>query len=457
MKVILVNPCLGDLEMISIKRKVPPLSLAYIASLLRKDNIDAEIIDANAYSIDSESDFWTGLKADVFIITTSPIDTWQCPHLDISGIKHIVKRIRQSNPPSRIIINGPHGTTNPEKVIGLLGDVIVVRNEPECTTSRIISLMKNNHPYGHVAGISFMEKRRIISNRGINTFNSFLDDLPAPAYDLLPMDRYEYVLMGKNFSIMEASRGCPHKCSFCLKVMYPSSYKTRKTEHIINEVKELTAVYGVKNIEFMDLEFCVNKRNVKGLCREIIGQGIRFRWAASTRFSSVDRELLEEMRDAGCCLIQYGFESGSRKILDAMNKDIPQGTALRAVRETRRAGIRSLLYVMVGNPGEDDEDIEKTINLLKDLRPNYISVVAAIPYPGTELYRQLCKNNPDYIFENACSEQVKRRIRRIYMSFYLDPRYILRELAAIRSFRDLKIAVSGFLDYLIPLLKKTLD
>src|SRR3989344_6941055 len=119
MKVILVNPCLGDLEMLSIKRKVPPLSLAYIASLLRKDNINAEIIDANAQGIGVKSDFWTGIKADIFIITTAPIDTWQCPHLDISGIRHMVKRIRQSNPSSRIIINGPHGTTNPEKVIGL--------------------------------------------------------------------------------------------------------------------------------------------------------------------------------------------------------------------------------------------------------------------------------------------------------------------------------------------------
>ena len=161
MKAVLINPNLGDLEMLSIKRKVPPLSLAYIASLLRKDDIDAEIIDANAHGIDSKSDFWKGLKADVFVITTSPIDTWQCPHLDISQIRHIVKRIRQGNPSSRIIINGPHGTTDPEKVIGLLGDVIVVRNEPERTTSGILSLMKNDLPYKHVAGISFTEKGRI--------------------------------------------------------------------------------------------------------------------------------------------------------------------------------------------------------------------------------------------------------------------------------------------------------
>ena len=130
MKTILINPYQDFLETGIINRCVPPLDLAYLAALLRKD-CETEIIDANALKIDHKNELWEKIKADVFIITTAPLDRWECPNLKIENIKAIIKAICENNKQSKILVIGPHATHNPEEFTAIGKNITVIQGEPE--------------------------------------------------------------------------------------------------------------------------------------------------------------------------------------------------------------------------------------------------------------------------------------------------------------------------------------
>jgi len=456
MKVTLINPLFDvvtHFEGISMwyNKKVQPLSLLSIASLLREYGNQPEVIDANLKGIRSDSVFWSNLKTDVVVLTTSSLDNWQCPFLDIKPIKNIVERIPEGIP---IILTGAHGTTSPEFILNEIKGVTLVKGEPEWTTLNLIETIKSKKDYSDLKGIAFFKDEQFINNPLPETPS--MDEFRIPAYDLVEMPKYEYELMGDRFSIMETSRGCPYRCNFCLLAMYRKKYETRNFKLVLDEVELLIKEYGVKRIYFYDLEFLLprQEQRAEAFCRAIAERKLNFEWAIQTRVDSVNDRILKIFKKSGCTLIHYGVESGNPTVLERTNKGINVNQIQEAFRLTKKNKIKTLGYFTIGHPTESREQIYETIQFAKKLNPDYASFVVAIPFVGTQIYQK----KGDAVYYPTCSQslteiELESLRKKAIREFYLRPAYIARKLFGIKSFKDFNNLFKGFGHILYPLLK----
>lgn len=454
-KVVLINPAFQKIirqkgMSFHYHKKLQPLCLAYIASLCRTKGIEVQIVDANIEGISSTDKYWKTLQADVFVITTASLDNWQCPFLDLDDIRQIMDRIHSKNP---FITYGPLVTEKPEFVLEKLGQPCIgVRGEPEFTAFEVIRRIYEKKEWKDVEGISYIDTKtkRCVSTKAPAPFP--LSSLPTPAYDLLPMHKYVYEILGDHFCAMEASRGCPFRCTFCLKNMYRNTYSPQEPKRIIEEIKRVQKEYSVRNIFFIDLEFTIHKQNTIALCKEIIDNHIKIRYAIQARVDSVDDELLYWLKKSGCVLIHYGVESGDAEILKATNKKVTCEQIEDAFSRIRKAGIKTVAFFTLGHPAEKREDILKTIEFSKKLNPDYASFVIIIPYPGTAIYT---KQDLSVLYlganKNMSLEELENLRKKAIRDFYVRPRYIWMKILSVRDSEDIKTLWRGFRELFIPL------
>lgn len=397
----------------------PPISLAIAASLLREDGYDVQILDANALRLGPKE---VGEKARAFdrvFITSSPLDRWQCPNIDLEPFLQTLDWLEDP------IVMGAHGTLLSEEILRLTKARIVIRGEPEFT---VLDICKGK-PLSMIEGITYVEDGRIYTTK--DRSNPDLDKMPAPSYGSLPLDRYHYEMMGDHFMLFEASRGCPYRCTYCQKSMTPG-YRKRSFQKVIAKVDDAVKKYGVRNAYFIDLEFTLNRDLVMKLCDHLIKEELPLRWCCQTRLDTIDKELLEEMKKAGCELIHYGVETGSERILKLIDKGISLETIRKGMKLTHDAGIKTACFFMFGFPGETMEDMDETLNFAKELNPTYASFHIWTPYPKTKLFNSYPVGSSE-LFPQAYSKdhkvsELEKRVHRAFMSYYLRPDYIAKRI-----------------------------
>ena len=163
----------------------------------------------------------------------------------------------------------------------------------------------------HIQGIAYLKGNQLVKTP-IRDEPVDLDQLPYPAYHLLKMDQYRYDFMGKNFAILEGSRGCPHGCRFCYLGMYGARFRQKSPDRLVDEVRTITQRFRVKNLYFMDLEFGLNRKYLISLCKNLAALNLGIRWCCQTRVTDVDGEVLEWMKKAGCSPDPFRRGSGKR-------------------------------------------------------------------------------------------------------------------------------------------------
>lgn len=428
MKIFILNPLLFTDELHKIARKRQPLSLAYIASLLRKEH-KIKLLDANALELNLEQTLneIKKFEPDILILTSTPVDRWEVPsheHIKLL-IDNIVQTVNQIDIPY-IILTGAHGTVMPEYILEKTKVDFVVRGEPEIVTLNLIKSLANHNDISKVKGISYStrsfvptqsqktyrnsgqaEKNQIINNPKAERIKN-LDDLPIPAYDLLPMEKYSYTFpdIPKPFSIMITSRGCPFNCSYCLKVMMPEIYITRSPQNVVEEIKYLVNKFSVQGIYFQDWEFLINQKRVIEICDLILQNpeysGLEFKWGCNARAPDINNEIVNKMKKAGCVRINIGFETGSQKILDLAQKNVKLEDFKKAINILKKYNINCGIYSILNLPGETKKTIAETEKFLAD---NKIQTMCApnlpIAYIGTLLYNMLCEQeNKKIIWKN---------------------------------------------------------
>lgn len=283
--------------------------------------------------------------------------------------------------------------------------------------------------------------------------------LPMPAFDLLELDRYYSVIGGSRKLVsMFTSRGCPYKCIFCHRLTMGRRFRARTPEQVLEELQYVAAL-GVREVLFYDDTFSVDMDRAKAICDSIIaakrlGVVEDLKFDIRTRVSNVDEELLDKLKAAGCHRIHYGVEASSDRMLNVLQKGITIAEVCRAFRITRAVGIETLAYFMLGSPTETVEDILRTIQVAKGLKPDYCHFAVLTPYPATPLYSQGLADGlfPDYwarFAEKPVSgweppywpelprQELLCLLDRAYREFYMRPRYIWEELQKTRSLRQL--------------------
>jgi len=445
-KILFINPnynySFSEQKDLPIFNRIwPPLSIANCAALLEKEEFHVKIIDANAEGLSPDQVANRVRGFNKIFITSSPIDRWQCPHLNINPFLEFVKKIRK-NRDKKLYVMGAHGTVRPKEILKITKADAVIIGEPEST---VLDICKGNK----TEGICYEKDGKIIIKE--RKISLDLNTIPVPAFHLLPMKRYFYEILGRNFTLLEGSRGCPFNCIFCLKKMY-GKYRAKSPQNLIKEIFYVINEFGIKSAYFMDLEFTTNKKLVNDVCDFLIQEKFDFDWTCQTRLDSVDLKLLQKMKKAGCKIIHFGVESGSPRILKKINKKIDLKQIERGVKLTRMSGIDTVCFFLFGSPSETTNDMEKTIEFAKKLNSTYASFHVAAPYPGTQFF-EMVKENLSELFPIACTQSysfntLKNMTKKAFFQFYFRPSFIISRLLS-KNIKLLPKELKLFLSYVM--------
>ncbi|MGE0268518.1 MAG: radical SAM protein [Candidatus Omnitrophota bacterium] len=397
----------------------PPLCLANCAAILEQRGHFVRILDAHALRIKPHKLKTHLMGYDKIFITSSSLDRWQCPNINMTAFYETVKVIKEHT--DNFYIMGYHGTVDPVTVLENTGAMAVIRGGPEY----IVDDICQDQELSQITGISYRENGHFKSNPDRGNFE--LTDLPVPAFHLLDIRKYFYEILGKDFVLFELGRGCNFGCKFCNKIMYEPKLRVKTSEQICKEIQVAVEEHGVKTAYFMDLEFLHYKAQVSRMCDFLIEKKYDFKWCCQTRADSVDPEILKKMKAAGCQLIHVGVESGTKKYLDLTNKHISPEKIKEGVRMCKQAGIKTLAFYMFGLKEESDSDRNETFQFAKELNTNFVSFHKVYPYLKSNVYM------PDINF----NKYIDRHIRKTYLKYYLRPAYLLSSnmLTLIRSFK----------------------
>lgn len=453
--IVLVYPPLKKGEVYGPYEKaenvLPPLGLASLAAVVREAGRDVAIVDAvaEALSIDEAARRVRDMSPRFVGITAATVA--------IENAALLASRIKETQPETTILIGGPHVTAVPEKTLGLFESLdAAVIGEGERTLPALLEAIEGGADLGAVEGIAFRRDGSVtLTSR--RPFIDDLDTLPMPAYDLLPDLSRFYRPAAHNFkrlpsSSMITSRGCPGRCVFCDLKVFGHRCRRHSIAYVMRIVHYLTKEFGIRDLRIPDDTFVISKKDVLGFCAEIIREKVDISWSCQARVNYVDRDLLRAMRRAGCWQVDYGIESGSQKILDALKKGITREQALDALRWTKEAGIQAKGYFMLGSPGETLETIQETIRFAREAHLDSFQVSFFTPFPGSPIYGEIARHgvldedwgrmsiwNPVFVPHGMTKSRLVKASQDALRSFYLRPRTIARYFLRIRSIR-------GFLD-----------
>lgn len=429
MKVVLVNP--GHASMVNSRGRIynrvwPPLDLATAAACLIEDGVDVSIIDANAERLSPAAVAARARGADQAFVTSSSLDRWQCPTLDLRPFLSTISALRAEVP--NVYALGSHGTVRPAEILGMTGVTAVVRGEPEATVRDIAT----GASLDRIPGVTRAGPEGPVHHPDRPSLP--MTSLPPPAWHLLPMDRYHYEVLGSNFTLFEMSRGCASSCSFCLLDTYGAGVRRKPLDRMLREIEIAVVQHGVRHAYFIDLEFTVLRRQVMELCLALIDARYPLTWCCQTRLDLVDEELLTLMKRAGCRLIHAGVEAGSDRVLAQTNKDLTLVDVRQGLARIHAAGIETACFFLLGLPGATRQDADDIIRLAIELAPTYPLFHVAVPYPGTVTYDDVsvhsqARFSDDSVFPEAIVgpltlAELKSLTRQAYLRYYLRPSYV---------------------------------
>ena len=443
----------------NISSCMPPFGLALLASLARENNYSVSILDCNALQLGLDK-----IKDNLPESCPRFVGLTATTVLSENALT-IAQIVKEKYPETKVIMGGVHATLMPREVLQNPAIDYIVLGEGEYSFLDLISGLDPRL----IRGIGFKENGQAVLNPAreiIHDLNSF----PMLAYDLLPMNKY-YAASGSykrrpSFGII-TSRGCPGRCTFCKGNILGSVIRFRTADKIFQEISYLQKNYGIRDITFYDDTFTTNKKNVHDFCDLILENNFNLTWCCFSRVDTVNFELLEHMRKAGCYQIMYGVESADEQILKTINKIITLDKVKDTVQATKKAGIEVRLAFMLGNPGETEETIKKTIKYAISLDPDLVSFNITTPYPGTEMFNWADKNNylihknwseydlsrPVMELPSISKDRILKYYKKAHRQFYLRPSYILKRLLKIRNFEDFRRNFGPFIN----LLKFTLN
>jgi len=324
---------------------------------------------------------------------------------DLYAVKEIIRHLDAEGRDFPLVLGGQMVSPNPEFAISITGADIGVVGEGEITLYKIVRALRESRPISDLTGLVYRDGETIVST-GTGEFIEDLSELPPIPYDMFPADRwlhigkfyagygdYYYAPMYKydeRIVPIHGGRGCPYKCNFCYHHSRP---RYRSMEAMMADAEELISRYDADMLEFSDDLVIASPKRARELVKGIKKLSRPVEYSISCRFNIIkqmDDQLLRDLKDSGCRILGIGLESGSQRILDAMHKHITVEDIREGLRRIKEAGMIPITAFMVGQIAETAEDVESSLNLLRELvRQNKYFVsnfTITTPFPGSELY-----------------------------------------------------------------------
>jgi anaerobic magnesium-protoporphyrin IX monomethyl ester cyclase len=358
-----------------------PLALLHIAASLKQEGFSVRILDMR---IEDFHHFQVGNPVFVGISCMSG--------LQIKYALEFAQYVRLQNPSCHLVWGGVHPTLLPEQTASNDFVDIVVRGEAELIVKDLANALALNRSLDDVLGITYVVNDAVKSNPDGKVIN--LDSIPlALPYELLQMDKYPSFKSGR-FHI-QTSRGCPHRCGFCYNSIFnKNKWRGKSANRVLEEIEYILKTYPhIKIIDPIDDNVFVDEYRVKEICQGLIDRKLGVQWRANCRFdylATYDKSFLALLEKAGCIELDFGGESGSDRLQQLICKDVTAGEMLQSVENLRRWAPKIEPYVswMSGLPGETDEDLAETFDLMDRMREvnpktQHYGIFVYTPFPST--------------------------------------------------------------------------
>jgi anaerobic magnesium-protoporphyrin IX monomethyl ester cyclase len=290
-----------------------------------------------------------------------------------------------------VIVAGSDATDHPDVYLHA-GAAAVVMGEGEVTLAELVAAFDAGRSPTEVAGVACLDDNGRVVRSPARPFVRTLDDLPHPAWDLVNVDRYRDVWRrhhGYHAMNIVTTRGCPYHCNWCAKPIYGQRYAVRSPQDVVHEIEWLARDYRPDQLTIVDDVFGLQPGWIETFARLVDRSHVRVPFRCLMRADQICEDTVRALAAAGCRMVWMGAESGSQRILDAMEKGTRVDQIREAARRLQGAGIDVGLFLQFGYPGEEWDDVQATLQLVRDIAPQDIGVSVSYPLPGTKFYERV--------------------------------------------------------------------
>jgi len=398
-----------------IMKPYAPLGLLYISAYLNVNNVNNHLYDATFYTKEKQLAFIEKKQPKTVAIYTNLMTK-----INVIKLIKILKTNEKYGFP-KIILGGPDITYNCYNYLQTGADFLII-GEGEQTTLELYNAIIENKTYTEITGIAYLENG-IVKKTPPRVKMKSLAELPLPNRAAIPVVKYLETWKThhqKSSMTISTQRGCPYTCKWCSTAVYGQSYRRRPAAMVAVELKTLKESYNPDSIWFVDDVFTVSHKWIKEFHEEVLKQDAIIPFECITRAERLNDDILQLLKEAGCYRIWIGAESGSQKIIDAMDRRVDVDVVKTAIQKTNALGMETGTFIMVGYPGEEEEDITKTIAYLKDANPTHFTITKAYPIKGTSLYNEIEENitvQPDWETSTDRDIDFKRKYPKKFYDF----------------------------------------
>ena len=416
----------------------PPLGILGLAAYLESKipDVEIEVLDCQARLLD-----WDGLERHIEsyrpdIVASSSLAT--CNAYTTIRVVAIAKKV---NPSILTIVGGQHFAATADESLRTYPEIdVIIRGEGELTLVDVVNAVRNSRSFANISGVSFQRNGRIFHNRDRPLIPD-LDQLPMPAYHFVQdhIREYHFTMMAGPkaiYALVEGSRGCPHRCTFCSQWKHwQGTWRSKSPKRIADEFEVCSREFGAEFLWLTDDNFSLG-RSARQLCDEIVGRGLAedIMWFVQARCDDIVRyeDLLPKMRSAGNMWILTGAESGSEETLRSVRKGIDPGQTGDAVRLMKKNDIFAQTTFIIGHRNDTHETLADLREFVNGVDPDLAIFMLLTPFPGTQVYENARKNgwiedsnwvdydmvHPIMPTESLSREELQEELVNCYRDFY---------------------------------------
>lgn len=376
----------------AFQQPYPPIGTLHAASVIREAGIEVNFFDVALNNKPEEIGVpLNSYKPLYFIIYDDGFNylTKMCLTVMREAAFKMSELAKKSG--AIVIISSSDSTDHYEKYFEH-GVDYVIRGEGEETLRELLLALENKKTVDGILGIAYQTENKTIVKAARPVLRQ-LDNLPPPAWDLIDVEPYRKIWLDKHgyFSLnIATTRGCPYKCNWCAKPIYGNRYNSRSPKKVVDEIEYLLIKFNPTHFWMCDDIFGLKPGWIKEFKNEVEQRNLDFKYKIQSRVDLLlEEDTIDSLVDSGIETIWVGAESGSQKILDAMDKGTQVEQIYSATRLLKSKGVKIAFFLQFGYPEEVQHDIDLTLKMVLELMPDEIGISVSYPLPGTKFYENV--------------------------------------------------------------------
>lgn len=402
----------------AIMRPYPPLGILSIAAYLEERGVDVSVFDTTFSTPESFQTHLRETRPEVIGIYTNLMTKVNV----LAAIRYV--RSIPELAGTRVVLGGPEVTHHADRFLEHGADAIVI-GEGEETLFELVNTWSSLLPISlaNVQGIAYRGGDGAVIRTPERTLIKDISTLPIPKREAIDLTRYLDAWKrhhGSNAISVSTMRGCPFSCRWCSRAVYGESYRRRAPRRVVDELVMLRERYAPDTIWFVDDVFTINPRWMEEFTREVTSRNAVIPYECITRADRLNERMVQALKESGCYRVWIGAESGSQKILNAMDRRVTVEQVQTMIQLCKKHGIETGTFIMLGYPGETEEDILQTIEHLKRSDPDQFTMTVAYPITGTPFFEEVQETivtMPEWESSTDREIEIQRPYSRRYYTF----------------------------------------